>query len=37
MQIIEKFLEKINSENENEIKIKQKLNNNKKKNDKKIE
>ena len=30
MQIIEKFLEKINSENENEIKIKQKLNNNKK-------
>lgn len=35
MQIIEKFLEKINSENENEIKIKQKLNNNKK-NDKKI-
>ncbi len=31
MQIIEKFLEKINSENENEIKIKQKLNNNKKK------
>lgn len=36
MQIIEKFLEKINSENENEIKIKQKLNNNKK-NDKKIE